>query len=183
MISIISGTDRPNSKTSIIARWCHDSLTKAGIECKLVDLSEIDFDYLNDSGYNKDSQHPGITELQQKYLIPSPLWLVVSPEYNGSFPGILKLFIDALSVKDYIKTFSGKKVSLIGVASGRAGNFRGMEHLTGIFNYLNMIVMPNKLPVSSVEKAISEKGEIEENTKIALTAYMEDLKQFAALNF
>ncbi|MFZ1454911.1 MAG: NAD(P)H-dependent oxidoreductase [Saprospiraceae bacterium] len=183
MISIISGTDRPNSKTSIIARWCFDSLTKAGIECKLLDLSEINFDYLNDSGYNEDSQHPGITELQQKYLIPSSLWLVVSPEYNGSFPGILKLFIDALSVNDNTKTFSGKKVSLIGVASGRAGNFRGMEHLTGIFNYLNMIVMPNKLPVSSVEKAINEVGEIEENTKNTLTAFMEDLKQFAALNF
>jgi chromate reductase len=84
---------------------------------------------------------------------------VVSPEYNGSFPGVLKLFLDALSVKDYKKTFSGKRVSLIGVASGRAGNFRGMEHLTGIFNYLNMIVMPNKLPISSVEKVIDEKGD------------------------
>ncbi|MBK7633476.1 MAG: hypothetical protein IPJ13_03650 [Saprospiraceae bacterium] len=58
-----------------------------------------------------------------------------------------------------------------------------MEHLTGIFNYLNMIVMPNKLPVSSVEKAINEVGKIEENTKNTLTAFMEDLKQFAALNF
>ena len=46
-----------------------------------------------------------------------------------------------------------------------------------------MIVMPNKLPVSSVEKAINEVGEIEENTKNTLTAFMEVLKQFAALNF
>jgi NAD(P)H-dependent FMN reductase len=179
MISIISGTNRKNSKTSIIATWFYEKLTHEGIECKLIDLSDIDFNYFNDHLYNNSSQHTVISDVQQDFLIPSRHWLVVSPEYNGSFPGVLKLFLDALSVNDYKKTFSGKRVSLIGVASGRAGNFRGMEHLTGIFNYLNMIVMPNKLPISSVEKVIDEKGIIDENTVKTLTAYIEEVKAFS----
>ena len=59
----------------------------------------------------------------------------------------------------------GKKVALAGVASGRAGNLRGMDHLTGILNYLGMHVHPNKLPISSVLTLMNSEGElVEENT-------------------
>ena len=78
MISIISGTNRKNSKTSIIAAWCYEKLTHEGIECKLIDLSDIDFNYFNDHLYNDRSQHTVITDLQQDILIPSRHWLVVS---------------------------------------------------------------------------------------------------------
>jgi NAD(P)H-dependent FMN reductase len=47
-------------------------------------------------------------------------------------PGSLKLFIDACSVREYKQNFKGKKAALVGIASGRAGNLRGMDHLTGV---------------------------------------------------
>ena len=67
---------------------------------------------------------------------------------------------------------------MIGVASGRAGNFRGMEHLTGILNYLNVLVMPNKLPVSVIEKNISENGTIEKTTSLVLSSFLEEMIVF-----
>ncbi|MBK6784946.1 MAG: NAD(P)H-dependent oxidoreductase [Saprospiraceae bacterium] len=45
-----------------------------------------------------------------KHLIPSSHWIIIAPEYNGSFPGILKLFLDVLSVKQAKETFHGKKL-------------------------------------------------------------------------
>jgi NAD(P)H-dependent FMN reductase len=101
------------------------------------------------------------------------------PEYNGSFPGSVKLFIDACTVREYSRNFKDKKAALVGIASGRAGNLRGMDHLTGVLNYLGMTVMPDKLPISSIFKLKNGNGEVtdEDTLKImeahakAFTAY------------
>jgi NAD(P)H-dependent FMN reductase len=178
MITIISGTNRPNSRTKLIASHCLQALADAGEDVQLLDLVDINLPILSDEMYNASGQHPYIGNLQDKYLINSDHWLIISPEYNGSFPGILKLFFDAVSVRRYKETFSGKSASMIGVASGRAGNFRGMEHLTGILNYLNVVVMPNKLPVSVIEKNISENGAIEKTTSVVLSSFLEEMTIF-----
>jgi len=178
MITIISGTNRPNSRTSLIASHCLQVLYDAGEDVQLLDLVDLNLPILSDEMYNASGQHPYISTLQDKYLIHSDHWLIISPEYNGSFPGILKLFFDAVSVRRYKETFSGKSASMIGVASGRAGNFRGMEHLTGILNYLNVLVMPNKLPVSVIEKNISENGTIEKITSLVLSSFLEEMIVF-----
>ena len=65
---------------------------------------------------------------------------------------------------------------MIGLASGRAGNLRGMEHLTGVMNYLGCVIMPNKLPVSQLEKIIDEKGEITD--KESLSTIKKQIKDF-----
>lgn len=104
--------------------------------------------------YDKTGQHPYISDIQDNILLPSRLWVIISPEYNGSYPGILKLLIDALSIRRYKETFSGKKAVLIGVATGRAGNFRVHGTPDRFAHYLNILVMPNKLPISSVDQYI-----------------------------
>ncbi|MBK8518830.1 MAG: NAD(P)H-dependent oxidoreductase [Saprospiraceae bacterium] len=178
MITIISGTNRPKSRTLAIAEWCQKKLENSGVESQLLELTKINIPLLSASMYERDHQHPYISALQEKYLIQSDHWLIVSPEYNGSFPGVLKLFIDAVSVKQYKETFSTKKASLIGVASGRAGNFRGMEHLTGILNYLNVVVMPNRLPVSSVDKVLDLNGQPDKITLDALNSFIDEMLVF-----
>jgi NAD(P)H-dependent FMN reductase len=93
-------------------------------------------------------------------MIPANKFLIILPEYNGGIPGVLKMFLDACSVREISKTFDGKKVAMVGLASGRAGNLRGMDHLTAVMNYLGCIVMPNKLPISGLEKMIDKNGQI-----------------------
>ncbi|HET6227311.1 MAG TPA: NADPH-dependent FMN reductase, partial [Bacteroidia bacterium] len=59
----------------------------------------------------------------------------------------------------------GKKAALVGVSSGRAGNLRGLDHLTGVLHYLGIYVHPNKLPVSSVLSILDGQGKMkDENT-------------------
>jgi NAD(P)H-dependent FMN reductase len=91
-----------------------------------------------------------MNEMQDQYLIKAEKLIFVSPEYNGSFPGSLKHFLDVFSVREYKPTFSGKKAALIGVAGGRAGNLRGMDHLTGVLMHVGTSVYPNRLPLSSI---------------------------------
>jgi chromate reductase len=177
MITIISGTNRPNSKTKIIAEYLFTQIANTGNLVKMLDLVDLNVHLLHNEMYTPSGQHPLISSLKEDMIDPANVLIIISPEYNGSFPGILKLFIDAVSAKAYKTTFGGKKAALIGVASGRAGNFRGLEHLTGILNYLNITVMPNKLPVSSVTNFIKENQVIPE-LAVTLDAFVDEVLAF-----
>ena len=68
-------------------------------------------------------------------------FVFIVPEYNGSFPGVLKAFIDGL---DFPDTFTGKKAALIGVSAGMLGSSHAMSHLTDILNYCGTHVLARK---------------------------------------
>jgi len=63
-------------------------------------------------------------------------------------------------ISDIEKSWCGKHALLVGVSTGRAGNLRGMEHLTGILHYLKMKVHHNKLPISVVNTLLEADGAI-----------------------
>jgi NAD(P)H-dependent FMN reductase len=179
MITVISGTNRQDSNTAVIAAFCTDYLRQKSVEkVHLLSLDAINGISIHESMYDNGGQDPIISTIQDEMITPAHKWLIISPEYNGSFPGILKLFIDALSARNYKATFAGKKAALLGVASGRAGNLRGMEHLTGLLNYLKVVVMPEKLPVSTVEKVIDKQGNIEGETQAVIKTFLDDFLQF-----
>lgn len=95
--------------------------------------------------------------MEEEYLIPAEKLVFIMPEYNGSFPGILKLMIDNSDIK---RAFWYKKVALVGVADGRAGNLRGLDHMTNILNYLKMQVLYNKVPISRINEEVHEEGHL-----------------------
>jgi len=163
MYTIISGTNRKGSNTIKIAEQCQQLLTEKGVEALLVSLVNLDV-----SKRNED-----IKKLERDILIPSEKFIFVSPEYNGSIPGVLKSLID---VSDIEKVWWGKKALLIGVSTGRAGNLRGMEHLTGILNFVKVVVHPNKLPISVVDKILDNAGRLTAGS--TLTAMSRQLEEF-----
>ena len=135
---------------------------RPGDQIELIDLREVDFT-LNPDQYTSSAQSDQIREIQDEILDPSKGLIFVIPEYNGSFPGILKTFIDAISVRNYETAFSNKTALLIGVSTGRAGNLRGIDQMDHILQYLGMHTFPKKLPISQVH-LYSENGAIvEEN--------------------
>ncbi len=109
-----------------------------------------------------DARSSAFQQILDEYIAPAQKFVMVVPEYNGSFPGIYKLFIDAIKPE----LFRGKKVAMVGVSSGRAGNLRGMDHLTGVFHYLGMFIWPNKLPVSRVLTLFDNNGNLNDEYTI-----------------
>jgi NAD(P)H-dependent FMN reductase len=161
MITVIAATNRKDSEALDFAKFYAQVLsTQTDEEVKLLALEEEAHDWFHPNMYAEEGQSASVARLQDEYMIPAAKFVFVIPEYNGSFPGALKLFLDACSVRAYHETFRGKKAALLGVATGRAGNLRGMDHLTGILHYLGMIVLPNKLPVSSIRKLADKQGNI-----------------------
>lgn len=174
MILVINGTNRQDNKTSVVSKFVFDWLHENTLsDVKYYSLEELPALFNLSEMYEADKQHPQINKIQNELFIPCENWIIISPEYNGSFPGILKLIFDALSVRKLSETFHHKKVGLIGVSDGRAGNIRGMDHLTAMLNYLKMTVYHNKLPISSA-KTMIDHGRLQPPTSKILEDYLTD---------
>ncbi|MCB0640754.1 MAG: NAD(P)H-dependent oxidoreductase [Phaeodactylibacter sp.] len=180
MITIISSTNRKESGALLFSQIYASILKElTDQDIKVLALEDIPHDWFTPTMYDKGGQPATIHKLQDEYLLPADKFVFVIPEYNGSFPGVLKLFLDACSVREYKKTFKGKKAALVGIATGRAGNLRGMEHFTGVLNHVGTIVLPNRLPISSIEKLINEQEElIDEPTREVITSQMREFIAF-----
>lgn len=172
MISIISASNREGNLTALFSKKCLNFLVSKKIDAQIFFLDELPEQLALKSIY---SYEDSIFEpIGKKVIEPAAKLLFVAPEYNGSIPGILKLFIDAIQPKLFI----GKKAALIGVAAGRAGNIRGMDHLTDILHHLQVNVMPQKLPISKMYDLLSE-GELGDDTTLkALELQMQNLIDF-----
>ncbi len=178
MITIISATNRPDSRTEFVSRNLFEMIGKyTDEEVNLIKISEVDPGFIHTKMYEAEFQHPDLTKLQDEQIIPADKWILVSPEYNGSYSGIGKVFVDALSVRKYAETFKGKKLALVGVATGRAGNLRGLDHLTTSFNYLGMNVFPNRLPLAQIADHMIDDGFDDEITK-TLEGFLESFVGF-----
>ncbi len=175
MLTIICGTNRKDSMTSKVANTALQLAQSADIECTLIDLSTLDSDYIHSSQYSPDALPDWLKEIQAKSFIAADHFLWISPEYNGSYPGYLKLFIDAMSVHKLKESFAGKHSALIGVASGRAGNLRGMDHLTSVLNHIGSTVVPGSLPISGIGSIINAEGEVNEDTKGMISGLIDKL--------
>lgn len=147
MITIISGTNRKDSMTLRVSRLYRRLLSEASADAKLLSLE----------GENIWEENAALKAVEQEYLIPAEKFVIVMPEYNGSFPGVLKMMMDNTDIK---KCWWHKKAMMVGVADGRGGNLRGMEHMTNILHYLKVHVLYEKIAISRVKDEIDEEGNL-----------------------
>ncbi len=165
MYLIISGTNRRESFTLRIAQLYQSVLQKKNIQAHV--LSLVGLDLLE--------RNPAVLQLEKEWLLPAEKYIFISPEYNGSIPGVLKCLID---VSDVRKVWKDKKALLTGVSKGRAGNLRGMDHLTGIMHYVGTVVHPNKLPISIVDTLFNENEMAHLETLRAISQQLEEFISF-----
>jgi len=95
-------------------------------------------------------------EFTDKVLAADGLVVVVA-EYNGSFPGILKHFIDLLP---FPESFDCRPVAFIGLAAGYHGALRAVEQLQMVFSYRNAYLFNRRVFIPSVYKALGKDGTV-----------------------
>lgn len=166
MINIISGTNRKDNVTKKVALEYKRLLEEKLFESTLLSLDEI----------NLTTRNQQFLDIESELLKPAERFIIISPEYNGSYPGILKLMIDN---SDVPKVWWHKKVLLTGVSTGRAGNLRGMEHLTGALLHMKMLVHHNRLPISVVDKLMDSNGRFTDaRTLLAIHTQLDEFLNF-----
>lgn len=153
------------SHTEKVAKEYQRLLAEKNIDATVISLQNI----------NVLDRSPEIKKLEKDFLIPTEKFIFIVPEYNGSYPGVLKSLIDNSDIK---KAWHFKKALLTGVATGRAGNLRGMDHLADVLHYLKMNVHYNKLPISVIDKVMDQNGHLNEATLNVINEQISDFIDF-----
>jgi chromate reductase, NAD(P)H dehydrogenase (quinone) len=167
-VTVICGTDRADSNSLKVSKTVTDILRNEGAEAELLNLGEVNPQWLAESAYGNNV--PELDAILNRYLRHTQKLVIVAPEYNGSFPGILKYLIDASNHGDW----AGKTIALVGLGSGRGGNLRGVDHLTGIFHYLRSEVLSRKVYLSQILQRMDTEGNISD--PLAITELTEQAK-------
>lgn len=155
MISIIVGTNRRNSKSKEVALFYQKLLQNLNAESQILDLVDLPKDFIHSALYENNGKHEVFNETRQQ-MRDSEKYVFVIPEYNGSFPGVLKVFIDGLG---YPSELLHKKAALVGIADGVQGGALALSHITDIFNYLGLNVLAQRVKIPFMKKNFLE-GEI-----------------------
>jgi NAD(P)H-dependent FMN reductase len=153
-ILIISGTNRPGANALRIAKILEAFYAKAGVATSSLSLESLPAEMFLPASYAAKPQ--AVKELQQRILDAAGLHLVV-PEYNGSFPGVLKYFIDMLK---FPESFEHKPVAYVGESAGIWGGLRAVEQLQLIFAYRNAHPYPPRVFIPGVGGKLDASGQL-----------------------
>ena len=154
MVTIISSTNRPGSHTLKLAAYYQQKLSEKGVEADIFSLSDLPANIIQTDLYGKRSPE---FEPIQNLINRTDKFIFIIPEYNGSFPGVLKVLMDAC---DFPASFYDKKAALVGLSSGKYGNIRGIDHFTGVCHYMHLNIMSLKIHISSINKEMDKEGNL-----------------------
>jgi len=147
MVYIISGTNRKAAKSLAIAKIYSQALKDHGEEAEVIDLGKLPNDFVFTALYDEAGKNENFNVFREK-MAEGKKFVFIVPEYNGSFPGVLKSFIDGL---EYPHSFKGKKCALLGLSSGDQGAGPALSHLTDIFHYCGMHVLAKKQRLNHID--------------------------------
>lgn len=152
MITVISGTNRPDSNTIKIARLAVEGLNAIGEETRLLDLTELPAEVFAGESYG---EKPGAFAPFQDAIIDTDGVLTVIPEYNGAMPGVMKYFVDMLRFPDSLYE---KPAGFIGLSAGPWGAVRAVEQLEMVFQYRHAHLFGRRVFIPHIGKAIDAEG-------------------------
>lgn len=174
-ICILSGTDRKNSRSLEIAHYLESQYKAAGARAFVVSLEQFPLHEVQGGRYGEDL--PRIASFRKPVLEADGIVMIV-PEYNGSFPGILKLFIDYLP---FPKALNNKPLAFVGEAEGAFGALRAVEQLQMVCAYRNALLYPQRVFLQRVSRVFDrEKGVTDEMVASLVSEQTEGFTQFVA---
>lgn len=139
------------------ARFVHAQLiNESGVETELIDLSELDIP-IDDAGEALKDPGFSATVDQADGLV------IVSPEYNHGYPGILKHVLDT-NYWEYVH----KAVGVVGVSSGAFGGARMIENLLPVLRTYGLVPIVRDLNFSMVDTVFDENGNLLEDRYVNL---------------
>jgi NAD(P)H-dependent FMN reductase len=150
-IPVILGTTRQGRMSAHAARLLHEEVGKRpNVETELIDIAKVPLP-VNDAGEAiKDPSFSGKMNRADALVI-------VSPEYNHAYSGLLKHVLDSC-LEEYIH----KAVGIVGVSAGVFGGTRGIQSLLPVMRELGLVNIFWDVNFSSVQDVFDESGNLED---------------------
>ena len=150
MIAQIIATNRPGSNTAKVAAHVAEIYAAKGSPLEVVDLHKLPPAVFAPTSY---AEKPASFAPFQEAMSKARGIVVVTPEYNGGFPGVLKYFIDML---EFPGTFTGKPFAFVGLSAGMGGAVRPVEHFSTLVTNLRGIIYPGTVNIPGIHGHLNE---------------------------
>jgi len=171
---VFAGSTRAQSHNRRLAQVAADIARDAGAPVTHIELADFELPI-----YNADLEARGTpaAAIRLKELFHAhPAWVICSPEYNGSYTGLLKNTIDWVSspVKgdpewgDGLKPFEGKVVGLLSASPGGLGGLRSLSHLTPLLLNLQCWLTPRQFALARAGEAFDADGQLAETARMGV---------------
>lgn len=148
-IPVILGTTRKGRMSAHVAHFVHGELLKRkGVTSEVIDIAKLPLP-VDDAG--EAIKDAGFSEKMNR----ADGLVIVSPEYNHSFPGLLKHVLDSC-LKEYIH----KPAGIAGVSAGPFGGARGIQSLVPVLRELGLVPIFWDLNFGTVAKTFDESGKL-----------------------
>jgi FMN reductase len=125
--------------------------SQAGARTSMIDLREWKLPFAG--SIFSPADFPDVARLREKITGAQGL-IWATPEYHGSYSGVLKNALDLLNIDD----FQNKMVGLLAVAGGSVGATSSLSHLRVIGRQLHAWVLPGQVSIGSSYKAFDAEG-------------------------
>ena len=154
-IPVILGTPRQGRRSEHAARFVFEQTQKrAGVETEWIDVRDLPL-ALNDAG--EGMKIPAFSEQMQR----ADGLIIVTPEYNHGYPGLLKHALDT-NLKEYIH----KAVGICGVSAGAFGGTRVIEQLLPVMRELGLVTIFNDVNFGKVQNLFDEHGALRDESYV-----------------
>jgi len=156
MIVLIAGTNRPGSNSRKVAAQIEGLYQELSVPLRVLDLAQLPPEIFSPTSYGAK---PASFQPFAEAVLQAAGVHIVTPEYNGGIPGVLKYFIDMLK---FPESFERRPVCFTGVAAGIWGALRPVEQLQAIFGYRNAHLYPERVFLPRINDCLGEAGRIQD---------------------
>lgn len=152
IISIL-GSIRESRRSHLIAHYLDQRLQEwENVNHKILDLAETPLPMLDSRWEKEVNPNPALPQYS-KYLRDADSIILISPEYHGSYTGVLKNALD-----HFWKEFERKPMGVVTTGSGRMGGINASTQMQILILSLGAYPMPYKLLVPRIATAFGEDG-------------------------
>ena len=151
-ITIVSSTNREGSMSLKVSKYLQEMYAKLGVSAEVLDLQGLPLSCFTPQAY---AEKPLELAPFIDTILKTEGAVFVIPEYNGSYPGALKYFVDMWKFPD---CYVGLKTAYVGIANGQWGALRPVEHFQGVMGYRNAIQFPERIFINRVGKRWNGSG-------------------------
>lgn len=173
-VAIIVGSIRKGRQSDKVALYLHKLLQESPqIVSQYLDLAAHELPLLNDKWEQQESIDSNL-EYVSIALKEADALLLVSPEYHGSYTGVLKNAVD-----HYWGEFSRKAIGVVCTGSGKFGGINASSQMQQLILSLGAFPMPRKLIIPYIQNAFDEKNEpVAKELKQECSSFLEEFLWF-----
>ena len=176
----ILGSLRPGSYTRMALNIALAGAAEVGAKTQLLDLSKYELAFC--TGDDEGSYPADVYRLKESVRLAQGI-ILATPEYHGSFSGVLKNALDLMGFEE----FAAKMIGLVGVSGGSMGASGALASLRTVGRSLRAWVLPDQVSIAQGGEAFDQSGSLKDDRlndrllelgrHVARFAYLHDSKE------